>query len=87
VIGKTYVSPPLLDYYQIWKSTEKTKPIVYMIGPGADVLNDTRRLCERVTGKQLLNISLGAGQDLEATRMFIHGRQNGNWVLFQNTHV
>lgn len=58
-----------------------------MIGPGADVLNDTRRLCERITGKTLLNISLGAGQDVEATRMFYTARQSGDWVLFQNTHV
>jgi len=71
----------------IWKHSEKTKPVVYMIGPGADVLNDTNRLCDRITGKQLLNISLGAGQDVEATRMFNTARNTGDWVLFQNTHV
>lgn len=71
----------------IWKNSDKNKPVVYMIGPGADVLNDTRRLCERVVGKTLLNISLGAGQDVEAARMFYTARQSGDWVLFQNTHV
>jgi len=51
---------------EIYKSSDRTRPIIYLVSPGSDVLNDTRKLCDRVLGLDLLNISLGQGQEVLA---------------------
>jgi len=68
-MGKFFVEPPLFDIAEGYKSSTKETPIIFILTPGSDPLNDLKSYTERLTGRGLQYLSLGQGQGKEAEAM------------------
>jgi len=64
------VNPPLFNIDEGYKSSTKSTPIIFIITPGSDPLNDLRNYSDKKQqGKQLQQLSLGQGQGDQAKAM------------------
>jgi len=81
------VTPPLFAIDEGVNSSTKETPIIFIITPGSDPLNDLREYTWNQTGKQLCQISLGQGQGPIAISYFKRCTEDGQWLFFQNTHL
>lgn len=77
----------MFDIAEGFKSSTKETPIIFIITPGSDPLNDLKSFTERTTGKALQFLSLGQGQGKEAEAMYKKYSQDGTWLMYQNTHL
>mmetsp|Transcript_98257 Transcript_98257/g.211908 ORF Transcript_98257/g.211908 Transcript_98257/m.211908 type:complete len:81 (-) Transcript_98257:499-741(-) len=80
-MGKHFVNPPLFNIEEGFNSSVKSTPIIFIITPGSDPLNDLRLFTERNTGKALQQLSLGQGQGKEAVAMYKKFSEDGSWLF------
>jgi len=52
-MGKFFTEPPLFDIAEGYKSSTKETPIIFILTPGSDPLNDLKAYTERITGRAL----------------------------------
>jgi len=80
-MGAHFVDPPLFDIEKGYESSDKTTPIIFIITPGSDPLNDLRNFAEkRCMGLQQL--SLGQGQGKEAVSMYKkYSEDSSSWLF------
>ena len=82
-----FITPPLFNIDEGVTSSIKEIPIIFIITPSSDPLNDLREYTWNQTGKQLVQISLGQGQGPIAQAYFKRCSEDGQWLFFQNTHL
>jgi len=90
VLGDAFTQPPVLDYARIYKESLPLVPLIIILSPGADPLNDVIKLGTRLGYKwneTLYFISLGQGQESVAMTAVKNGSKNGCFVIFQNYHL
>jgi len=85
-IGHYFVTPPAFDLGIIFKDSAPTIPLVFVLSPGADPLNNLEKYAESKK-KAVMKVSLGQGQGPKAEKMIEEGIKKGNWVVLQNCHL
>jgi len=81
------VNPPIFNIADGFNNSIKETPIIFIITPGSDPLNDLKNFTERITGRALQQLSLGQGQGTQAVSMYKKFSDDGTWLFFQNTHL
>jgi dynein heavy chain len=78
-IGDYFIVPPAFDLGLIFKDSGPTTPLIFVLSPGADPMNNLEKYAESKK-KKMDKISLGKGQGPKAEK-FIAGIKNGTWVV------
>uniref|UniRef100_A0A383W4S5 Dynein-1, subspecies f n=1 Tax=Tetradesmus obliquus TaxID=3088 RepID=A0A383W4S5_TETOB len=89
-LGERFVTPPVLDYNEIFKQSSETTPVVFVLSPGADPAFDVFRLGEELgfkPGGKLKYMALGQGMGPKAAELIEAGAARGLWVMLQNCHL
>jgi dynein heavy chain len=85
-MGSKYVEPVTDTVDSVFKETDATTPVIYLLSAGADPTDSIDTLARRKR-KDLEAISMGEGQDVVALRAINAATANGSWVLLQNCHL
>eukprot|EP01029_Cantina_marsupialis_P011410 TRINITY_DN2544_c0_g2_i1.p1 TRINITY_DN2544_c0_g2~~TRINITY_DN2544_c0_g2_i1.p1 ORF type:complete len:1685 (+),score=666.38 TRINITY_DN2544_c0_g2_i1:710-5056(+) len=88
-MGEKFVQPPVLDYSRIYKQSNATTPVVFILSPGADPQSDIQQLAQEsgFGGNKFKFLALGQGQAPVAEQLLETGATRGHWVLLQNCHL
>jgi len=81
VMDPHFVNPPLFKIDEAYKNSSKNTPIIFIITPGSDPLNDLRNFTLKHTGKELYQLSLGQGQGKEAYDLYKKCSEDGSWLF------
>jgi dynein heavy chain len=85
-VGDYFIVPPAFDLALIFKDSGPTIPLIFVLSPGADPLNNLEKYAESKK-KAVQKVSLGQGQGPKAEKMIDEGIKKGNWVVLQNCHL
>jgi len=82
------LEPPNLNIEILFKESNNTTPLIFLLSPGADAREEILSFAikENMNNK-LLSLSLGQGQGELATKNIKLGANEGKWILLQNCHV
>ena len=89
LMGEKFTIPPILKYHDVFKHSNNTSPIMCIISPGVNPLDEITKLAEKMdmVGNRFYSISLGQGQGSEALKLIEMGAMRGCWILLQNCHL
>lgn len=89
VMGEEFVTPPVINFQQIFEQTTPELPVVFMLSPGSDPTGDLMKLAARykMLAERFKYISLGQGQEPAALRLFENALRDGHWLMLQNGHL
>uniref|UniRef100_A0A1I8M0L3 Dynein heavy chain n=1 Tax=Musca domestica TaxID=7370 RepID=A0A1I8M0L3_MUSDO len=91
-MGRQYATVKTFHFADIFNEVSATTPIFFVLCPGVDPIYDVERLGSQMgfttNNNNLLNISLGQGQEMLAEQALSQALASGNqWVVFQNIHL
>jgi len=88
-MSEYYVQPPSLVYEKVFQQSNEKMPIVFILSPGADPLNDVSKMADEkgFSGPKFKFVSLGQGMGTVAQQSIETGYQRGHWVILQNCHL
>ncbi|KAG8348375.1 dynein heavy chain [Trypanosoma vivax] len=87
-MGERFIIVPQFDLMDAYKDSTCLTPLIFIISPGSDPMNDLLRFAEQMRmAKKLDKVSLGQGQGRKAEELLNNGRERGQWVLLQNCHL
>lgn len=88
-LGEKYVTPPVINYKNIFDQSLPTSPVVFILSPGADPQGDLQKLAESLGfgGSRLKFLSLGQGQAPIALQLLETAVARGQWLMLQNCHL
>lgn len=87
-LGQTFVEPQSSDLGALFKESNPTTPLIFVLSPGADPASPLYKFAdEQRMSKRLAVISLGQGQGPKAEVLIKEGMERGLWVLLQNCHL
>ncbi|XP_061387676.1 dynein beta chain, ciliary, partial [Musca vetustissima] len=91
-MGRQYSSVKTFQFSDIFNEVTAATPIFFVLCPGVDPIYDVERLGQQMgftsNNNNLLNISLGQGQEMLAEQALQQALTSGNqWVVFQNIHL
>ncbi|KAH9586143.1 Dynein heavy chain [Trypanosoma melophagium] len=87
-MGERFIIVPQFDLMDAYKDSTCLTPLIFIISPGSDPMNDLLRFAEQMRmSKKLDKVSLGQGQGRKAEELLNNGRERGQWVLLQNCHL
>jgi dynein heavy chain len=78
-IGEYFVEPPLSDLPTVFKDSSAIAPLIFVLSPGADPLNQLENFATSKK-KEIDKVSLGQGQGPKAEKFIEDGIKGGNWV-------
>jgi len=78
----------VLNYDFIYATSTRSTPILFIITPGSDPLNEILRLAARKDYSQRFKfVALGQGQSGVAEQYLKTGLTRGQWILLMNCHL
>lgn len=87
-LGPQFVSLPPTKLSEVYKDTDKTTPIIFVLSTGADPQSVLIRFAKDMSfDDRLHNLSLGQGQGAKAEKLINLSIENGDWVCLQNCHL
>ena len=87
-LGQQFVEPQSSDLSALFKESNPTTPLIFVLSPGADPASALYKFAEEQRmAKRLASISLGQGQGPKAEAIIKEGMEKGLWVLLQNCHL
>ncbi|XP_038005283.1 dynein heavy chain 1, axonemal [Motacilla alba alba] len=87
-LDERFIEPQTTDLSVVFKESNATTPLVFVLSPGTDPAADLYKFAEEMKFTQKLSaISLGQGQGPRAEAMLHSAMEQGNWVFFQNCHL
>eukprot|EP00743_Colponemidia_sp_Colp-15_P013014 GILK01014977.1.p1 GENE.GILK01014977.1~~GILK01014977.1.p1 ORF type:complete len:804 (-),score=66.06 GILK01014977.1:148-2559(-) len=87
-IGEKYIVVPPFSLADVYGDSDSTTPLIFIISPGSDPMNDLLKFAEtKKMSKKLDKVSLGQGQGKKAEELLREGMEKGQWVLLQNCHL
>lgn len=87
-MGERFIIVPQFDLMDAYKDSTCLTPLIFIISPGSDPMNDLLKFAEQMHMlKKLDKVSLGQGQGRKAEELLNNGRERGQWVLLQNCHL
>lgn len=86
--GSKFTEPPVLDLNAVFKQSQPTVPLMFVLSPGADPSLNLIQLSELMHMRDRFKIlSLGQGQSENAKMTLHEGIQKGFWVFLANCHL
>ncbi|KAJ3336288.1 Dynein heavy chain 10, axonemal, partial [Gonapodya sp. JEL0774] len=88
-MGEKYVTPPVINYQNIFDQSTPFSPVVFVLSPGADPQGELQKLAETLGfgGNRLKFLSLGQGQAPIALQLLETAVARGQWLMLQNCHL
>ncbi|KAJ3317317.1 Dynein heavy chain 10, axonemal, partial [Blyttiomyces sp. JEL0837] len=88
-MGERFVTPPVVNFQNIFEQSSPTGPVVFILSPGADPQSDLQKLAETLGfgGNKLKFLSLGQGQAPVALQLLETAVARGQWLMLQNCHL
>ncbi|XP_029455356.1 dynein heavy chain 1, axonemal [Rhinatrema bivittatum] len=87
-LGQKFIEPQTSDLSVVFKDSNPTTPLIFVLSPGTDPAADLYKFAETMRfSKKLSAISLGQGQGPRAEAMMRSSMERGKWVFFQNCHL
>ncbi|KXS21993.1 hypothetical protein M427DRAFT_494431 [Gonapodya prolifera JEL478] len=88
-MGEKYVTPPVINYQNIFEQSTPFSPVVFVLSPGADPQGELQKLAESLGfgGSRLKFLSLGQGQAPIALQLLETAVARGQWLMLQNCHL
>ena len=87
-IGSKFIEPPTFSLSKSFKDASVTVPLIFVLSPGSDPVNDFVRFAEEMNmSKKFDTISLGRGQDKKAENCINENAARGGWALMMNCHL
>jgi len=87
-IGSKFIEPPTFSLAKSFKDASVTVPLIFVLSPGSDPVNDFVRFAEEMNmSKKFDTISLGRGQDKKAENCINDNAARGGWALMMNCHL
>jgi dynein heavy chain len=87
-LGDKFVEPQTSDLGALFKESNPTIPLIFVLSPGADPANSVYKFAEDLKmSKRISAVSLGQGQGPRAEAIIKEGMERGLWVLLQNCHL
>ncbi|NXA03996.1 DYH10 protein, partial [Sapayoa aenigma] len=88
-MGETYVQPPVISFEAILQQSSPYSPVVFILSPGSDPVNDLMKLAERTEfpADRLKFLAMGQGQENIALQMLENAVVHGEWLMLQNCHL
>lgn len=89
IMGERYITPPVINFDEIYEQTATNTPVVFILSPGSDPTSDLMKLARRfdVADECFKYISLGQGQEAQAFALLADAIAHGHWLLLQNGHL
>ncbi len=85
-IGNEYISPPTFKFEELYETSTKITPVIFILSPGTDPFSQLSSFAEQ-KGRQLIPVSLGQGQAKKAKESVTKGTQDGFWLYLANCHL
>jgi dynein heavy chain, axonemal len=87
-LGRQFIDPPAFNLKACFEDSSRTKPLIFVLSPGADPMSELEALAEREgKTKGMRQVSLGQGQGPTAEAYLSEGIDTGVWVCLQNCHL
>ncbi|QDZ24237.1 heavy chain of dynein [Chloropicon primus] len=89
-LGKEFTDIPPLNIEEVYKDSNKSTPVIFILSTGADPTGMVQRFAvtkDRIPGERLHIISLGQGQGPIAEMRIRQATETGDWVCLQNCHL
>eukprot|EP00899_Mesostigma_viride_P007437 jgi/Mesvir1/16695/Mv15092-RA.1 len=89
-LGVVFTESPPFSLDDIFRDTNNSTPIIFVLSTGADPTSMLQRFGEKMgltAGNKLHMISLGQGQGPVAEVLITRAAKNGDWVCLQNCHL
>ena len=85
-IGKEFTDPPTYDPNKSFSYSSNVSPLLFVLTPGSDPINDFKRFAEE-KGIKWDSVSLGKGMDKIALTKVEEMKNKGGWIILQNCHL
>ncbi|KAE9123159.1 Dynein alpha chain, flagellar outer arm [Phytophthora fragariae] len=89
--GKQMVQQPPFDMEAAYQETSASTPMFFVLFPGVDPTSWVETLGKKFDFTyergNLINISMGQGQEEYADQVLMKFSREGNWVILQNIHL
>uniref|UniRef100_A0A1I8PY36 AAA+ ATPase domain-containing protein n=1 Tax=Stomoxys calcitrans TaxID=35570 RepID=A0A1I8PY36_STOCA len=91
-MGRQYANVKTFHFSDIFNEVTAATPIFFILCPGVDPIYDVERLGQQLgfstNNNNLINISLGQGQEMLAEEALTQALASADqWVVFQNIHL
>ncbi|NXF04124.1 DYH10 protein, partial [Smithornis capensis] len=88
-MGETYVQPPVISFEAVLQQSSPYSPVVFILSPGSDPVNDIMKLAERTEfpADRLKFLAMGQGQENIALQLLENAVVHGEWLMLQNCHL
>lgn len=89
IMSERYITPPVINFDEIYEQTTSTTPVVFILSPGSDPTSDLMKLATRsdIPPDNFKYISLGQGQEPKALALLAAAVELGHWLMLQNGHL
>lgn len=83
-----YIDPIKIQIEDTYRETSKYKPVLFLLSKGADPTSQVEGLANtlKLTKKPEI-ISMGEGQEVKAIAAINNGKNDGRWVILNNSHL
>ncbi|CAG9462434.1 unnamed protein product [Pedinophyceae sp. YPF-701] len=85
-LGKRFVESVPLSMEKAWTESHPRCPLICLLSRGADPTKLIEDLAKKKK-KKILGVSMGQGQEVIARSYMKQAKEEGHWVLLQNTHL
>ncbi|TMW57037.1 hypothetical protein Poli38472_002962 [Pythium oligandrum] len=90
-LGLSFVQQPPFDMEAAYQETSASTPMFFVLFPGVDPTSWIEALGKKFDYTyergNLVNISMGQGQEAAADATLLRFAREGNWVILQNIHL
>ncbi|KAJ0395717.1 hypothetical protein P43SY_006365 [Pythium insidiosum] len=90
-LGVGYINQPPFDMEAAYQETSASTPMFFVLFPGVDPTSWIENLGKKFDFTyergNLVNISMGQGQEATADATLLRFSREGNWVILQNIHL
>lgn len=90
-LGPQFIHQPPFDMEAAYQETSASTPMLFVLFPGVDPTSWIENLGKKFDYSyergNLINISMGQGQELAADHALMQFSRDGNWVILQNIHL
>jgi len=83
-----YIDPIKISIEDTYRETTNRKPVLFLLSKGADPTSSVEGLANSLKlAKKPEIISMGEGQEVKAIAAITNGKNDGRWVILNNSHL
>jgi dynein heavy chain len=90
-MGGQYIENPRFNIHEVFPESSSNTPMFFVLFPGVDPTKDVEEIGllqnKSIATGNLINISMGQGQEERALALLKESAEKGNWIFLQNVHL